>query len=256
MVRNYRESERILPLTLTTNRAVLASAASSLRARITVPQPENQLVDRIDRLLPQTQCTQCDYPRCREYAKAIAGQEADINQCPPGAEITIAALSALTSRPVKPLNPDNGVVEPKVLAFIEEADCIGCKLCIKACPVDCIIGAGKLMHTVIANECTGCKLCIPVCPTDCIHLVPAPRPPEEEPPSRWPAFSQPQVEKARHQTEKKLQRESARCEQRRQRRLKSRRATLRQEIQAVMERKRGPAKSDSDDTPADIHPES
>ncbi len=196
-------------------------------------------VERIDRLLPQTQCTQCGYPRCLDYATAIAAGDADINQCPPGADITIAALAAETGRPVKPLNPANGVEEPKELAWIDEAACIGCKLCIKACPVDCIIGAGKLMHTVIANECTGCKLCVPVCPTDCIHLVPAPPPGPGEKPSRWPAFSSDQVEKARRRTTLKLARETAAEKRRQEDRREQQRAALQAEIRAVLARKRG-----------------
>ncbi len=116
------------------------------------------LVDRIDDCLPQTQCTQCDYPRCRDYATALAADEADINQCPPGADITIHALAELLDKPVKPLNPDKGQIEPKQLAWIIEDQCIGCKLCIKACPVECIVGSAKMMHTIITSECTGCKL--------------------------------------------------------------------------------------------------
>jgi electron transport complex protein RnfB len=200
--------------------------------------PAPAAVDRIDRLLPQTQCTQCGYPRCLDYAAAIAGGEAEINQCPPGAENTIEALAALTGRPVKPLNPDNGVVEPKALAVIDESACIGCRLCIKACPVDCIIGAGKLMHTVLAEECTGCKLCLPVCPTDCIHLVPAPLPEGSETPSRWPEFSQRQVDRARLRTQRKIERQAVRDDRRRARRMKHRRAALQQEIQAALTRKR------------------
>ena len=201
--------------------------------------PDSPRVDAIDQLLPQTQCTQCGYPRCREYAAAIAGGEADINQCPPGADITIAALAEATGLAIKPLNPDNGVEEPKVLAYIDEAACIGCKLCIKACPVDCIIGAGKRMHTVIAGECTGCKLCVPVCPTDCISLIPALKPNAGESPSRWPEFTLAQVERARHRTECKLKRETEAAEDRRSARLERRRKVLQQEIRAVLERKRG-----------------
>ncbi len=167
------------------------------------------LVDRIDQCLPQTQCTLCSYPRCREYAGAIARGEAPINQCPPGGEITIAALAELLDKPIVVLNPDHGEHEPKRIAWIREDECIGCKLCIKACPVDCIIGAGKRMHTVIADECTGCKLCVPVCPTDCIDLVQ----PEVtgndragDTPSPWPGFSVRQVAEARFQTDQKLAR--------------------------------------------------
>lgn len=130
------------------------------------------LVDKIDALLPQTQCGQCTYPGCRPYATAIANGEADINQCPPGGEATIHALADLLDRDPKPLNPDNGVEKPKTLAVIDEQTCIGCTLCIQACPVDAILGAAKQMHTVIADECTGCELCLPPCPVDCIDMVP------------------------------------------------------------------------------------
>ncbi len=130
------------------------------------------LVDRIDALLPQTQCGQCGFPGCRPYAEAIAGGKADINQCPPGGEATILALADLLDRDPKPLNPDNGVEKPKTVAVIDEQRCIGCTLCIQACPVDAIVGAAKHMHTVIAEECTGCNLCVPPCPVDCIDMVP------------------------------------------------------------------------------------
>jgi electron transport complex protein RnfB len=129
------------------------------------------VVDQIDALLPQTQCAQCGYPGCRPYAEAIAAGEADINQCPPGGEAGIRALADLLGREPKPLNPDNGVEKPRRVAVIDEATCIGCTLCIQACPVDAIIGAPKLMHTVIAQECTGCDLCLPPCPVDCIEMV-------------------------------------------------------------------------------------
>lgn len=207
------------------------------------PSANESLVDQIDRLLPQTQCTQCDYPRCRDYAAAIAAGEADINQCPPGSTVTIRALAALTRRPEKPLNPENGIEEDKVIATIREAACIGCKLCIKACPVDCIIGAGKLMHTVISDECTGCKLCVPVCPTDCIDLISAPLPSGE--PSRWPGFSQAGVEKARKRTELKLIRETEKESRKKEQRAGKRREALKDEIQAALARKREIRKNDT-----------
>ncbi len=131
------------------------------------------LVEKIDAILPQTQCGQCGFPGCRPYAEAIAKNEADINQCPPGGEAGIHALADLLGVDPKPLNPDNGPVkEEKSLAIIDENICIGCTLCIQACPVDAILGAAKQMHTVIASECTGCELCVAPCPVDCISMEP------------------------------------------------------------------------------------
>jgi electron transport complex protein RnfB len=136
---------------------------------------EDPVVDRIDEILPQTQCGQCGYPGCRPYAEAIASGEADINQCPPGGEAGVRALADLLGREPKPLDPEHGEEKPRTVAVIDEAACIGCTLCIQACPVDAIIGAPKLMHTVIEAECTGCDLCLPPCPVDCITMV-EPRP--------------------------------------------------------------------------------
>lgn len=127
---------------------------------------------RIDALLPQTQCTRCGYPDCRSYAQAIAAGQAAINRCPPGGAEGVARLAALTGQPVQPLDPACGSEGPRLLAVIDEAWCIGCTLCIKACPVDCISGTNKRMHTVIDADCTGCELCVPACPVDCIALVP------------------------------------------------------------------------------------
>jgi len=129
------------------------------------------LVERIDALLPQTQCGQCGYPGCRPYAEAISKDKADINQCPPGGESGIRALADLLGREPKPLNPENGEEKPKTVVIIDELRCIGCTLCIQACPVDAIVGAAKLMHTVIESECTGCDLCLPPCPVDCIDII-------------------------------------------------------------------------------------
>ncbi len=130
------------------------------------------LEDRIDAALPQTQCTRCGYPDCRGYAAAIAAGEAAINRCPPGGAEGIVRLAALTGHAVLPLDLERGHEGPRALAVIDEAWCIGCTLCIKACPVDCIVGASKLMHTVVDAQCTGCELCVPVCPVDCIAMVP------------------------------------------------------------------------------------
>ena len=129
------------------------------------------VVERVNALLPQTQCGQCGYPGCRPYAEAMARGEAEINLCPPGGETTMRALAGLLERDPKPLA--QGAAEPvrKVAVIIEEI-CIGCTLCIQACPVDAILGAPKQMHTVIESECTGCELCLPPCPVDCIEMVP------------------------------------------------------------------------------------
>ncbi len=134
------------------------------------------VVDQVDALLPQTQCGQCTYAGCRPYAEAIAAGEADINQCPPGGEVTIQALADLLGVDPKPLNPEHGEHSEKTVVIIDEQVCIGCTLCIQACPVDAIVGAAKQMHTVIANECTGCDLCIPPCPVECIHVIPVTMP--------------------------------------------------------------------------------
>ena len=131
------------------------------------------LADTIDALLPQTQCTKCGYPSCRRYAEAISSGEADFNQCPPGGEAGIRALAAMLGREAKPLNPANGVERDRRVAVIDEARCIGCTLCIKACPVEAIVGAAKLMHTVVTGLCSGCDLCVAPCPVDCIEMVPA-----------------------------------------------------------------------------------
>jgi electron transport complex protein RnfB len=130
------------------------------------------LVEKIDAILPQTQCGQCGYPGCKPYASAIAKGEADINCCPPGGEEGIRKLADLLGREFKPLDAEHGVEKPKSVAFIDEQTCIGCTLCIQACPVDAIVGAAKQMHTIVALQCTGCELCLPPCPVDCIAMVP------------------------------------------------------------------------------------
>ena len=130
------------------------------------------LADRILDALPQTQCTRCGYPDCKAYAEAIASDHVPINQCPPGGAEGVAILARLTGQLVLPLNVEHGLEGPMTVAVIDEAWCIGCTLCIKACPTDAILGSNKVMHTVIESACTGCDLCLPVCPVDCIEMVP------------------------------------------------------------------------------------
>jgi len=150
------------------------------------------LAARLNDALPQTQCTRCGYPDCQRYAEAIAEGLAPINQCPPGGAEGIARLAALTGHPIIALNPAHGVEGPRRMVVIDEDWCIGCTLCIKACPVDCIVGAPKLMHTVVEALCTGCELCIPVCPVDCISLEAA-----TPGSSGWAAWSPAQAQQAR-----------------------------------------------------------
>lgn len=165
----------------------------------------NELARHIDAALPQTQCTRCGYPDCAAYAVAIADGQAGINQCPPGGHEGIARLAAITGKPVQPLDPQCGVEGPLTVAVIDEAWCIGCTLCIKACPTDAIVGSNKLMHTVIEPACTGCELCIPVCPVDCISLEPV-----SGGRTGWAAWSPAQAEQARaryHARQQRLVRE-------------------------------------------------
>ena len=151
---------------------------------------------RIHAALPQTQCTRCGYPDCAGYAQALASGEAQVNQCPPGGAEGVARLAALTGRPVIALNPAHGHEGPRAVAVIDESWCIGCTLCIKACPTDAIVGSNKRMHTVIERYCTGCELCVPVCPVDCIAMdnVTGER-------SGWDAWSPAQADEARQRYE-------------------------------------------------------
>ena len=131
------------------------------------------LEQRINDALPQTQCTQCGFDGCAPYAHAIAFHNEPINQCPPSGAVGIAQLAHITGHPIIPLNPEHGIEQPLRVAYIIEDQCIGCTKCIQACPVDAIVGAAKLMHTVIAERCNGCELCVPPCPVDCIQMPPA-----------------------------------------------------------------------------------
>ncbi|WP_158936570.1 electron transport complex subunit RsxB [Burkholderia sp. S171] len=150
------------------------------------------LADQIEDRLPQTQCTKCGYPACRPYAEAIAAGEANYNQCPPGGQEGVVRLASLLGMPVIALNPDNGLERPRPLAIIDENLCIGCTLCLQACPVDAIIGAAKQMHTIIPELCTGCDLCVPPCPVDCIAMVPV-----TGEKTGWDAWSQQEADAAR-----------------------------------------------------------
>lgn len=154
------------------------------------------LAARLLEALPQTQCTRCGYPDCAGYAQAIEAGEAGIDQCPPGGAEGVARLSRLTGHPVRAIDPRFGVEGPRAMAVIDEAWCIGCTLCLEACPTDAIVGIHKRMHTVIEPHCTGCELCIPACPVDCISL-------EVATPSRsgWQAWSQEQADHARQRYE-------------------------------------------------------
>ena len=158
--------------------------------------------EAIDACLPQTQCTRCGYPRCRAYAEAIVAGRADFNQCPPGGDITIAALAQLLGGAPKPLNPAFGLHTPRQRAVIDEPVCIGCRKCIDVCPVDAIVGARKLMHTVLDAECNGCALCLPACPVDCIALLPVTRRALSDSP--WPDYAHTEVERWRLRTEVRL----------------------------------------------------
>ena len=147
--------------------AVMATIGGILVSR---NNTNDSLADTINALLPQTQCGRCDYPNCKSYATAIIQGRADINQCPPGGDPTIAALAYRLGQRIKPLNPKHGQAQIGAVAVIDEQLCIGCVKCIKACPVDAIVGAAKQMHSVISQACTGCELCIPPCPMDCINI--------------------------------------------------------------------------------------
>ena len=149
--------------------AALGTVLGLVAARLQ-PRPDS-LVERIDAMLPQTQCAQCRYPGCRPYAEAIARGEADIDRCPPGGEATVRALAELLDREPRPVDPRYGPTRPPLVALIDEGRCIGCALCLPACPVDAIVGAPRHVHTVIEAQCTGCELCLPPCPVDCIALV-------------------------------------------------------------------------------------
>lgn len=156
------------------------------------PAPADDLAARLLDALPQTQCTRCGFPDCAAYARAMARGEAPVNRCPPGGAEGVARLAALSAQPVQALDPSCGSEGPRGVAWIDEDWCIGCTLCIQACPVDCIVGAPRRMHTVIDAQCTGCELCVPACPVDCIAMQPA-----SGALTGWAAWSEEQASAAR-----------------------------------------------------------
>ena len=164
----------------------------------------NPRIRVVENCLPQTQCGRCGYPRCIDYAEALLENQTEINRCPPGGETTIRMLARELNREVTSIDPSCGDYQGRFLAEIIEEQCIGCTLCIQACPVDAIIGSGKLMHTVINDECTGCELCLPPCPVDCIRLRPVVGIESDSP---WVEFSLQQVRKARLRSWQKTARE-------------------------------------------------
>lgn len=173
-------------------KAFAVSPVSAPPSRATAGSVPTDLADRIEDLLPQTQCTKCGYAGCRPYAEAIASGEASYNQCPPGGIDGVARLAHLLGKPVIPINPVNGLERVRPVARIDENLCIGCTLCIQACPVDAILGAAKQMHVILPDLCTGCDLCVAPCPVDCIVMIPVT--PEQ---TGWNAWSQAQADAAR-----------------------------------------------------------
>lgn len=167
-------TDALIPLLIIGGIVILMGA---LLARLSRPVKDSEdnneelLIEKVNAILPQTQCAQCGYPGCRPYASAIIKQHELINRCPPGGEKTINDLSRLLGTPALALDSNCGMEKPPLVAVIDESVCIGCTLCIHACPVDAIVGASKLMHTVISADCTGCELCLPPCPVDCIELI-------------------------------------------------------------------------------------
>ena len=153
--------------------------------------------EAIDAWLPQTQCTRCGFPSCRAYAEAIVAGAADFNQCPPGGDITLNALAALLHCPPKALNPAYGPTLARQRAVIDEPVCIGCRKCLEVCPIDAIIGARQMMHSVLDVECNGCGLCVPVCPVDCIALLPV----VFVSTGPWPEYNQSEADHWRRRTE-------------------------------------------------------
>jgi len=193
------------------------------------------LNQQIDALLPQTQCQRCGYPRCADYADAIASGAANINRCPPGSEYTRIALAQMLHREAIDLDSECGSEGPRLLFFIDEKHCIGCTLCIQACPVDAIIGSAKKMHTIFATECTGCELCVPACPVDCIHSEIHPAA-DSIPSGKWPGITDLEAEHARRRINARLQRLQRIAKSEREKRKTREASNIREEIAAAVVR--------------------
>lgn len=195
-------------------------------------------IEAIDAWLPQTQCTQCGYPRCHAYAEALATGEANINRCPPGNSATIKGLAELLGKAVEPLDESCGQHNPRTYVIVDESLCIGCTLCIKACPVDAIMGTAKRMHTVLIEECTGCELCIPPCPMDCIVIKPWSGDSDNNSP--WPEYSKDETQQFRRRTSDRLARvarwEKEKTDSKRKHDTSPDDETIKAEIQAAVRR--------------------
>ncbi len=184
--------------------AMRAQGHATARPDVANVNDPKTLADRIEDLLPQTQCTKCGYDGCRPYAEAVAAGTANHNQCPPGGLEGVERLAQLLGKPVIPINPDNGVERPRPVAFIDEQLCIGCTLCMQACPVDAIVGAPKQMHTIVKDQCTGCDLCVAPCPVDCIAMIPV-----TGEATGWEAWTQQQADEARVRHDRRAARQTA-----------------------------------------------
>lgn len=222
------------------------------RSRHRPPRPDvanvndpKTLADRIEDLLPQTQCTKCGYDGCRPYAEAIAAGTANYNQCPPGGLEGVERLAKLLGKPVIPINPDNGVERPRPVAFIDEQLCIGCTLCMQACPVDAIVGAPKQMHTIVKDQCTGCDLCVAPCPVDCIAMIPV-----TGEATGWDAWTQQQADEARVRHDRRAARQAAERNAAEARAAARRAATSAPAAQAPQDAAAQPASPAADDAEA------
>lgn len=201
-----------------------------------MPTARTTLINRLDASLPQTQCARCGYPDCRAYASALADGACEINRCPPGGDDTITALADVLARQPLPLDPLYGAQTPRVVALIDESQCIGCRKCIDACPVDAIVGCRKQMHTILAQECSGCGLCLPPCPVDCIVLNPIAIP--RDPDSLWSEYTRSETLRWRLRHESRAERLARRTSGHSAEPQHRERARIRDEIAAAVARVR------------------